>query len=98
MLVPSMGHSSTLMMEETHSSERVTDFQQTTWHYIPEDRTLLHNHCCQTSNPTTLETDDGIRRRWSSGEMSKLGSIRVVIQVGTCVSLKSAWDGIWLNE
>jgi hypothetical protein len=68
MLVSSLGYSSTLKMEETHSSERVTDFQQTTWHYITDDRTL-RNHCCQTSNPTTLETCDGIRRIWSSGEI-----------------------------
>jgi hypothetical protein len=97
MLVSSLGYSSTLKMEETHSSESVTGFQQTTWHYIPEDRTL-YNHYCQTSNPTTLETHDGVNRSWRSGEMSKLGSIRVVIQVGTCVSLKFVWDGIWLNE
>jgi hypothetical protein len=32
----------------------VVDFQQTTWHYIPEDRTL-HNHCCENlkSHKTT---------------------------------------------
>jgi hypothetical protein len=25
--------------------------KQTTWYYIPEDRTL-HNHWCENSNPT----------------------------------------------
>jgi hypothetical protein len=32
-------------MEATFSSERLVDFQWTTWRYIPED-TALHNlHC-----------------------------------------------------
>jgi hypothetical protein len=30
-------------IEEKYSSETSVDFQQTTWRYIPEDRTL-HNH------------------------------------------------------
>jgi hypothetical protein len=31
----------TLMMEATRSSETSDDFQLITWHYIPEDKTLL---------------------------------------------------------
>jgi hypothetical protein len=31
-------------MEMTGSSKMSADFQQTTWSYIPEDKTL-HNHC-----------------------------------------------------
>jgi hypothetical protein len=38
--------SSTLKIEVTCFSEMSVDFQWTTWHYIPEDRTL-HNHCCE---------------------------------------------------
>jgi hypothetical protein len=37
---------SALKMEAICSTEILGDFQQTTWHYIPEDRTL-HNHCCE---------------------------------------------------
>jgi hypothetical protein len=37
---------STLRMIETPSSEMNFDFQQTTLHYIAEDRTL-HKHCCE---------------------------------------------------
>jgi hypothetical protein len=29
----------------TYSSKTSIDFHRTTWHYIPEDRTL-HKHCC----------------------------------------------------
>jgi hypothetical protein len=36
-----------LKMEETCSSETSVDFQQTTWHDIPEDRSL-HNHRCES--------------------------------------------------
>jgi hypothetical protein len=43
-----MAYSMTLKMEEICSSQMSVDFHQTTWHYIPEDRTvqgfLLHNH------------------------------------------------------
>jgi hypothetical protein len=34
------------MWNSGKSSETSVDFQQTTWCYIPEDRTL-HNHCCE---------------------------------------------------
>jgi hypothetical protein len=37
----SLAHSSTLKMEATCSSEMSVDFQRTTSHHIPEDRTLL---------------------------------------------------------
>jgi hypothetical protein len=40
MLVSFLAYSSTLKMETTCSSETLVDFQQTTWHYIPENRTL----------------------------------------------------------
>jgi hypothetical protein len=36
-------YSSTLKMETIYSFEMLFDFQQTTWHYIPENSTL-HNH------------------------------------------------------
>jgi hypothetical protein len=42
----SSAYSLTLKMEATYSSETSDDFQWTTWHYIPEDKTL-HNHCCK---------------------------------------------------
>jgi hypothetical protein len=34
-------YSSTLKMEATGSSEMSADFQQTTWRYISEDRTVI---------------------------------------------------------
>jgi hypothetical protein len=37
------------------SSKTSVDFQWITRHYIPEDNTL-HNHCCDSSNPTHLCT------------------------------------------
>jgi hypothetical protein len=33
-------------MEAKYSTETSVDFQRTTWHCIPEDRTL-HNHRCE---------------------------------------------------
>jgi hypothetical protein len=39
-LVSYSAHSSTLKMEAIFSSEMLTDFQQTTLGYIPEDSTL----------------------------------------------------------
>jgi hypothetical protein len=36
-----MTYSLTMKMEATYSSKTVVDFQQTSWHYIPEDR-MLH--------------------------------------------------------
>jgi hypothetical protein len=41
-----LAYSSTLKMEATFSCEKSVDFQRTTRHYIPEDRTL-HNHRCK---------------------------------------------------
>jgi hypothetical protein len=40
MWASSLTYSLTLKMEVTCSSETSVDFQRTTWHYIPEDRTL----------------------------------------------------------
>jgi hypothetical protein len=40
MLVSCLAYSSTLKMEAKCSSEESADFQQTTRHYIPEERTL----------------------------------------------------------
>jgi hypothetical protein len=45
MLISCFGYSSTLMMEVTSSSETSVVFQQTTWHYIPEDRTFYNRQC-----------------------------------------------------
>jgi hypothetical protein len=39
------GSSTALKMEETRSSKMLVDFQWTTWHHIPDDRTL-HNYYC----------------------------------------------------
>jgi hypothetical protein len=38
-----LGFSSTLKMEAACSSELSIDFQRTTWLYIPEDGTTIHN-------------------------------------------------------
>jgi hypothetical protein len=46
LLVSYLTYSLTLKMEATCSSEISADFQWTTWHYIPEDRTF-HNHHCE---------------------------------------------------
>jgi hypothetical protein len=46
MLVSCSPYSAILKMEAMCSSEMSVDFQQTTWHYIPEDSTL-HNDCCE---------------------------------------------------
>jgi hypothetical protein len=35
-----LAYSSTLNIDATLSSETSVDYQRTTWHYIPEDRTL----------------------------------------------------------
>jgi hypothetical protein len=51
MLVSCSAYSLTLKMEATHSSETSVEFQRTTRHYVPEDRTL-HNTTVRTSNPT----------------------------------------------
>jgi hypothetical protein len=51
-LVSCLAYFSTLKMEAICSSETSVDCQWTTWHYIPEDGTL-HNHRCETSNPTS---------------------------------------------
>jgi hypothetical protein len=45
-LVSCFVYSSTLKLEATCSSEMSSEFQQTTWHYIPEDR-IVHNCCCK---------------------------------------------------
>lgn len=51
MPVSCMGYSPTLKMEATYSSETSVDFQQATWYYIPEDRTV-HNHTTvEITNP-----------------------------------------------
>jgi hypothetical protein len=52
-LVSCSPYSLTLKMEAICSSETLVDFQQTTFHYIPEDNTL-HNHAARTSNPTNI--------------------------------------------
>jgi hypothetical protein len=44
-LISYFAYSSALMMEATCSSETSVDFQQTTWRYIAEDRTLYNHHC-----------------------------------------------------
>jgi hypothetical protein len=45
MPVSCLAYSLTLNVEATCSSETSVDFQQATWCYIPQDRTL-HNHRC----------------------------------------------------
>jgi hypothetical protein len=40
MLVFCLAYSSTLKMKATYSSKSSFDFQQTTWHFIPEDGTF----------------------------------------------------------
>jgi hypothetical protein len=40
MWASSLAYSSTVKMEVAYSSKTSVDFQQTTLHYIPEDRTL----------------------------------------------------------
>jgi hypothetical protein len=46
-------YSSNLNMEATYSSETSADFQGSTRHNIPEDRTL-HNHRCENLNSHKL--------------------------------------------
>jgi hypothetical protein len=41
MVISCLANFLTLMMEATRSCETMGDFQRTTGHYIPEDRTLL---------------------------------------------------------
>jgi hypothetical protein len=50
MLISCLAYFLTLKMEATCSPKMSVAFQQTTWHYIPEDRTL-HDHWMRTSNP-----------------------------------------------
>jgi hypothetical protein len=44
LLVSCLAYSLILKMEVTCSSKTQPDFEQTTWHYIPEDRTLHTLH------------------------------------------------------
>jgi hypothetical protein len=46
MLVSCLAYFSTLKMKATSSTKTLVDFEETTWHFIPEDRTL-HNHGCE---------------------------------------------------
>jgi hypothetical protein len=51
----------TMKMEATCSSETLDDSQQTTWHYIPEDKTLqpsprLAQHCFRKSQLNALSS------------------------------------------
>jgi hypothetical protein len=45
-LIYCLAYNLTLKMNAKYSSEMSVEFQQTTWRYIPEDRTL-HNHRCE---------------------------------------------------
>jgi hypothetical protein len=49
MLVSCLAYSSALKIEPTCFSYKSVDFQWTTWHYMPEDRTH-HNHGCENLN------------------------------------------------
>jgi hypothetical protein len=51
-IVSCLAFSSTLKMPATCSSETV-EFQRTTWHYIPEYRTL-HKHSCEDLKTYTM--------------------------------------------
>lgn len=44
-----LAYSSTMMIEATCSSEISADFQQATWHYIPENRTVQIFNCLEHS-------------------------------------------------
>jgi hypothetical protein len=52
-LISCLAYSSTLKVEKCYSGTSI-DFQQTTWHYILEDRTL-HNHCYENINSCMME-------------------------------------------
>jgi hypothetical protein len=58
-LVSCSAYSSTLKMEVICSSETSVDFQQTTRHYIPEDRTLQVPFCttCTSQKLFTISVD-----------------------------------------
>jgi hypothetical protein len=51
--VSCLAYSSVLKMEVTCSFEITADFQRTTRHYIPEQRTL-HNHRCENLKSSTI--------------------------------------------
>jgi hypothetical protein len=53
-LVSCLAYSSTLKMEATCSSEKSIWLQRTTWHYIPQDRSL-HNHRCENLKSCNLK-------------------------------------------
>jgi hypothetical protein len=63
MLVSSLTYSSIMKMEDTWSSKTLVDLQWTTWHYIPEDRTL-HNHCGENLKSYIGSEDIKIRKKW----------------------------------
>jgi hypothetical protein len=47
LLVYFLVYSSTLKIEAIYFFETSIDFQRTIWHYIPDNRSLLHTHCFQ---------------------------------------------------
>jgi hypothetical protein len=51
-----------LKIAVTYSSETSVGFEQTTWCYIPEDRSL-QNHCCQNNFIIALFAQQHIRAR-----------------------------------
>jgi hypothetical protein len=54
-LVSCLAHYSDLKVKAIYSSETSVDVQRTTWHYIPDDRTL-HNYRCENLETYKLVT------------------------------------------
>jgi hypothetical protein len=62
MLISYLAYSLNWKAEEIYSSEKMLEFHQTTWHYIPEDGTT-HCHCYEKLKSNIQA---GVCEMWSS--------------------------------
>jgi hypothetical protein len=62
-LVSCLAYSSTLKMGATYSSEMSVNFQWTTWHYIPVDRSLVFKYSFYNTEFNVSDPKNSRRRR-----------------------------------
>jgi hypothetical protein len=98
-LVSSSAHCSTLKMEAICSSEKSVDFQQTTWHYIPEHSTLQNYHGLGQNKRFSYELVNCThmaRLRASDSFTLSLGLILLIVRYSSlCCDRKSSSSSEW---